>query len=200
MMADSATTIPPFSFETERLVFRRELTGDLAVWLEHMNTPEVMAMVGGVQPAENVAESFARMAAGEDPLTFYFLALKANGTLIGKAGLSRIDTPAAPAALKGAVQIGWTLRADFWGRGYAREAAEAALALAFGELALPQVYGQTSERNAASWGLMKRLGMNRRTDLDYVDPDYPAEDNPTMVWDFTREAWLSGRARAKADA
>ena len=35
--------------ETERLVFRRECPGDLAVWLEHMNTPQVMEKVGGVQ-------------------------------------------------------------------------------------------------------------------------------------------------------
>jgi RimJ/RimL family protein N-acetyltransferase len=175
--------------ETERLILRRELPGDLAVWLEHMNTPEVMAMVGGVQPPENVAESFARMAAGEDPLAFYFIALKADGTLIGKAGLSPIETACAPEELQGAVQVGWTLRADFWGQGYAREAAEAALGIAFERLALPRVYAQTSERNTASWGLMKRLGMARRPDLDYPDPEYPPEDNPTFVWDLERVDW-----------
>jgi RimJ/RimL family protein N-acetyltransferase len=117
------------------------------------------------------------------------LALKADGTLIGKAGLSRIETPTAPTELKGAVQVGWTLRADFWGQGYAREAAEAALALAFERVALSRVYGQTSERNTASWGLMKRLGMARRVDLDYFDSDYPPEDNPTMVWNLDRANW-----------
>jgi RimJ/RimL family protein N-acetyltransferase len=186
--------------ETERLVLRRELPGDLAVWLEYMNTPAVMAMVGGVQPPGNVAESFARMAAGEDPLAFYFVALKADGTLIGKAGLSAIDTAIAPEELQSAIQVGWTLRADFWGQGYAREAAEAALALAFDRLALPRVYAQTSERNTASWGLMKRLGMVRRPDLDYPDPDYPPEDNPTMVWDLERVAWQQSRAREGAHA
>ena len=176
-------------FETERLILRRERPGDLAVWLEHMNTSAVMAMVGGVQPPETVAENFAKMAADEDPLAFYLLALKADGTLIGKAGLSRIETPTAPTELKGAVQVGWTLRADFWGQGYAREAAEAALALAFERVALSRVYGQTSERNTASWGLMKRLGMARRADLDYFDSDYPPEDNPTMVWNLDRANW-----------
>ena len=175
--------------ETERLMLRREIPGDLEVWLEHMNTPPVMAMVGGVQPPEKVAEGFAKMAAGEDLLAFYFVALKADGTLIGKARLARIETPTAPDELKGAVQVGWTFREDFWGQGYAREAAEAALRLAFERLALPRVYAQTSERNTASWGLMKRLGMARRTDLDYLDSDYPPEDNPTMVWDLGREHW-----------
>ena len=176
--------------ETERLVFRRELPGDLATWLEHMNTPEVAEKVGGVQPAEKVAENFAKMAAdAEGPLAFYFLARKADGLLLGKAGLSRIETAVAPDELRGAVQVGWTLRADCWGRGYAREAAQAALSLAFERLALPRVYAQTSERNAASWGLMERLGMERRADLDYQDDDYPPEDNPTMVYSLDASAW-----------
>jgi RimJ/RimL family protein N-acetyltransferase len=185
-MADLA---PGVVAETDRLVLRREAPGDLTVWLEHMNTPAVQAMVGGVQPPEKVAESFARMAADEGPLAFYFVALRTDGTLIGKAGLSRIETACAPGELQGAVQVGWTLRADFWGQGYAREAAEAALEMAFERLALPRVYAQTSERNTASWGLMKRLGMTRRPDLDYDDPDYPPEDNPTFVWDLDRAAW-----------
>lgn len=175
--------------ESARLVLRRELPGDLAVWLEHMNTPQVMAMVGGPQPREKIVESFAKMASDEPPLAFYFVALKTDRTLIGKAGFSRIETPTAPEELQGAVQVGWTLRADFWGQGYAREAAETALALAFGRLALPRLYAQTSERNTASWGLMKRLGMARRADLDYLDSDYPPEDHPTMVFELGREQW-----------
>lgn len=177
--------------ETERLVLRRELPGDLAVWLEHMNTPQVMAMVGGVQSADTVAQGFSRMAIAdaEGEVSFYFLALKADGTLVGKGGLSRIDTLCAPDELRGAVQVGWTLRADCWGRGYAREAGEAALALAFERFALPRVYAQTSQRNTASWGLMERLGMARRADLDYPDPDYPPEDNPTMVYQLDAAAW-----------
>ena len=186
-MADSGTEVVA---ETERHIFRRELPGDLAVWLEHMNTPEVTAKVGGVQPADKVAESFAKMAAdAQGPLAFYFLARKADGTLLGKAGLSRIETAVAPDELRGAVQVGWTLRADCWGQGYAREAAQAALAMAFERLDLPQVYAQTSERNAASWGLMERLGMERRADLDYPDADYPPEDNPTMIYWLRREQW-----------
>ena len=183
--------------ETARLVLRRELPGDLAVWLEHINTPEVMRMVGGVHAPETVAESFARMAtaADEGQPAFYFLALKVDGTLIGKAGLAPIETAVAPDELKGAVQVGWTLRADCWGRGYAREAGEAALGMAFDGLALPRVFAQTSQRNTASWGLMERLGMTRRDDLDYPDPDYPPEDNPTMVYALDAADWNARAAR-----
>ena len=57
--------------ETGRLILRRECPGDLEVWLEHMNTPQVMEMVGGVKPAEEVVQDFARMAqGGEGDLPF----------------------------------------------------------------------------------------------------------------------------------
>lgn len=183
--------MPDIVAETERLVLRRERPGDLEVWLEHMNTPEVAEKLGGVQPPEKVAETFAKMAqatAAGGP-SFLFVALKSDSTLIGKCGLAPIETAVAPDELRGAVQVGWTLRADCWGRGYAREAAQAALELAFERLALPRVYAQTSERNTASWGLMERLGMRRRADLDYPDPDYPPEDNPTMVYSLDAADW-----------
>src|SRR5690606_14488451 len=106
--------------------------GDLDVWLAHMNVPAVMDKLGGVQSTEQVAASFAKMAATAVPgvLPFVFVAHK-DGTLLGKCGLARIESAAAPAALRDRVQIGWTLRADQWRRGYAREAAEAMLRLGF---------------------------------------------------------------------
>jgi RimJ/RimL family protein N-acetyltransferase len=197
-MADPASDVVA---ETERLVLRRERPGDLAAWLEHMNTPEVQARIGGPQAPEAVAENFARMAnCPADQPNFYFIGLKDDGRLIGKCGLAPIDTEAAPEELRGAVQVGWSLRADCWGKGYAREAAECALSMGFGRFGLARIYAQTSESNTPSWGLMKRLGMARRVDLDYLDPEYPPEDNPTMVWSLDREEWRTMREREAADA
>ena len=183
--------------ETERLVLRREIEGDLDVWLEHMNTPAVMDKVGGVQSADKVAESFAKMAAADGALSFALVALKSDGTLIGKCGLARIEERVATAALQGQVQIGWTLRTDCWGRGYAREAADAMLAVAFDRLGLATVFGQTSESNEPSWRLMQRLGMRRCAALDYFDADYPPRDNPTMIWRLDAGDW---RTRVAAEA
>jgi RimJ/RimL family protein N-acetyltransferase len=182
--------------ETARLVLRREIDGDQAVWLAHMNTPRVMEHLGGPQSPEKVAEGFARMAAAHAAggYSFVLVALKSDGMLIGKCGLAAIETPAAPEELHGRAQVGWTLRADCWGHGYAREAAEAALELAFDHYALPLVYGQTSERNVPSWRLIERLGMSRQSELDYVDPDYAPHDNPTKVYALARSAWRARRA------
>jgi RimJ/RimL family protein N-acetyltransferase len=137
---------------------------------------------------------------GEDDLPFLLVALKTDGTLIGKCGLARIDTDLAPDGLRDQVQIGWSLRADHWGHGYATEAARAFLAIGFERFQLPVIYAQTSERNRGSWRVMERLNMTRLAELDYDDPEYPPEDNPTMVWGLRRETWQAARAEAGADA
>ena len=46
----------------------------------------------------------------------------------------------------------------------------------------------TYKENGPSWGLMERLGMKRREDLDFDDPRYP-ELNPTIVYSIAREDW-----------
>ena len=72
----------------------------------------------------------------------------------------------------------------------------AVLALAFVQFDRPVVYGQTSENNRASWRVMERLGMERLTRLDYDDPAYPPEENPTKIYGLQRDAWLASREGA----
>ncbi len=189
---------PTLIAETPRLVLRSEAEGDLEIWLAQMNTPQVMAFLGGPRSADKVTQSFARVreAIADGRPSHYMVALRDRGTLIGRCGIGPIDTAEAPDALRGQLQIGWTLRADCWGQGYAREAAEAALDLAFGRFGAPIVYGLTSENNRPSWGLMERLGMRRMAELDYVDPDYPPEENPTKVYGLAREEWRGPQAEA----
>jgi RimJ/RimL family protein N-acetyltransferase len=50
--------------------------------------------------------------------------------------------------------------------------------------------------NAASQGLMKRLGMTRREDLDFVDQRFPADSeiNPAIVYRIDAADWPAARA------
>lgn len=180
-------------FQTDRLILRRWRLEDEALWLEHINTPQVKQYLGGTQPPERIAERFAKMIRAWDEDGFSFLALERrdDGTFLGTCGLAWIGEEAPPDELRGAIQIGWQLRADAWGQGYASEAARALLNHALVTLGTDCLYAQTSERNRASWRVMQKLGMRRRAELDYIDPAYPPEDNPTMVWSITREEHLA---------
>ena len=103
--------------------------------------------------------------------TFWIVERKADGELLGFCGLKRVNDAGARRC-RANVEIGWRLREDAWGQGYAREAAIASLDLAFGRFGAPHVVAFTVAGNRASWGLMERLGMTRRADLDFVDPRF----------------------------
>ena len=72
-----------------------------------------------------------------------------------------------------AVEIGWRLARAYWGRGYATEAAEAALAHAFGPLGLREVVAFTVPGNAASRRVMEKIGMRHDPADDFDHPDLP---------------------------
>ena len=184
-MADGVLT-------TSRLVLRRWRAGDLQLLLDHLNTPQVREYLGGVQPAEQVRERFALMEQEWDRVGFSFLAVErqADGLFLGTCGLAPVSGDGVPEPLASGYQIGWQLRPEAWGQGYATEAARAMLGHAFDLLGWQIVYGQTSERNAPSWRVMQRLGMVRRAELDYDDPAYPPMDNPTMVWSLAAEEFF----------
>ena len=181
--------------ETERLILRRFRDDDLAAWCAHLNTPEVRAHLGGVDPDDTVAEKFVRQKDSWDDDKGGWLAIerKSDGEFLGYCGFGPITAEAAPADLQGTTEIGWTLRADCWGQGYATEAARAVLALVFERFGSREVCSQTSEANRGSWRVMERLGMERAEALDYEDPAYPPEENPTKVYRLTREAWAGLR-------
>lgn len=181
--------------ETPRLVLRRFRDDDFAPWLAHLNSPEVRAHLGGVDPEGKVAEKFARQKDdwAEDRGGWLAVERKTDGEFLGYCGFGEISAEAAPPRLLGKPEIGWALRADCWGRGYATEAALAVLAMAFGRFGVPEVCSQTSEANRNSWRLMERLGMERAEEFDYHDPAYPPEENPTKVYRLTRAAWDARR-------
>lgn len=184
--------MPDIVVETPRLRLRQWRDSDLEPMLAHINTPAVKKHLNGVTTPEQVAATIQRSRAALDELGFAFLAVEriSDGLFLGSAGFSLIETPAAAAALQGQVQIGWQLRVDAQGQGYATEAASHLLAHGFARHEWPIIYSQTSESNRPSWRLMQRLGMMRRAELDYADDFFPPEDNPTMIWSITREEFL----------
>ena len=178
--------------ETPRLRLRNWREQDIEPFIRHTNKEAVMRFLGGVKTreflGEVVKERFMRWQA-EHGFTFWVVERKEDGALLGFCGLKIADGRNSPVA--GEVEVGWRLREDAWGRGYAKEAATAALDHAFGAAGAERVIALTVEGNAASWGLMRRLGMRRRADLDYLDPDWPPSMNPVIVYELERSAWTA---------
>lgn len=182
-----------FRLETPRLILR-DWRGD-ADWAEFFrvtNTPAVMRWLGGVMDDAGMAAQRARVEACRAANGFCFWALerREDGALLGFCGLKRADAPGS--TVTGEVEVGWRLREDAWGKGYAREAAMAALDAAFTRFGAGEVVALTVEGNAGSWGLMRRLGMRRREDLDYADTRLSAPWRDHIVHAITRDQWQAG--------
>lgn len=176
------------AIETERLLLRNWREGDAEAFHRHTNTTAVMRWLGGVKPRADMDEVVARLTRWQEErgFTFWVVERKADGALLGFCGLKVAD--GENSSVLGATEIGWRLREDAWGQGYAKEAASASLDFAFDALGVERVVAITFRQNEASWGLMKRLGMRYRADLDYEDPRFP-DLNPTIVYEIAREEW-----------
>ena len=97
-----------------------------------------------------------------------------NGTpFIGFVGLMHVGFEAH---FTPAVEIGWRLAREAWGRGYASEAAAAALRWAFDSLGLDQVVSFTVPPNTASRRVMERIGMAHDPTGDFDHPRVPEGD------------------------
>ena len=123
----------------------------------------------------------------QEGFSFLFMIEKGSGELVGHCGIKRVDNPLA--SNTGDHEIGWIVREDRWRRGYAEEAVRAVIDWAFGRVDAPHVVALTSKANIASWKLMEKLGMERRAELDFSDPAFGPEDNPTIQYSLTKQQW-----------
>jgi RimJ/RimL family protein N-acetyltransferase len=184
---------------TARLILRNWRAEDLDEFVRGTNTPAVMRWLGGVWPREEHEAAFERIQSYQREFghTLWIVEDRATGELLGFCGWKRVNSPGA-GDLAGTAEVGWRLRESAWGQGIAKEAAIASLDLAFGRFGYPEVVALTFEGNAPSQGLMARLGMRRRTDLDFVDERHLEPLGPTVVWSIAAADWPAARAAALA--
>ena len=92
---------------------------------------------------------------------------------VGFVGLNPADATLGQPA----VEVGWRLAAAHWGRGYAPEAARAALAFGFGTLGLEQIVSFSSVGNLKSRRVMEKIGMTHDPAEDFESPRF-AQGSP----------------------
>lgn len=74
------------------------------------------------------------------------------------------------------VEVLWRLAKPFWGKGYATEAATAAINFGFSELELDEVVAFTTALNTPSIKVMERIGM-QNAHADFAHPDIPTSSH-----------------------
>lgn len=156
---------------TDRLRLRRPLPEDRdALALVFEQEPVWHWPFRRGRTREETAVFLERVARHWDTLGYglWLVVDLADDRVVGYAGLS---VPAFLPEILPAVEVGWRLEPAVWGRGYATEAATAALDEAFSTLGLREVCSLPESSNVASVRVCERLGMRR-------DRVYPVAATP----------------------
>ncbi|MEQ8789217.1 MAG: GNAT family N-acetyltransferase [Pirellulaceae bacterium] len=154
---------------SERLLLRRWRDEDRAPFARLNADARVVEFLPGPMSRQESDALVDRIEAHFDKHGFGLWAVEAPGEapLIGFIGLAvtRFEAHFTPA-----VEIGWRLDADHWGRGYATEGARAALQFGFETLTLDEIVSFTVPHNARSRRVMEKIGMSHRESDDFDHP------------------------------
>jgi RimJ/RimL family protein N-acetyltransferase len=139
--------------ETDRLLLRPLAMADLDELLELNAMPEVVRTMGASDPSK----ARARLELNErqwNERGYGLMAIveRATGRFLGRSGLKywpQFDE----------TEVGWVLRPDAWGRGFATEAGRACVEWGFSDLGLPYLTAMILPDNHPSIRVAERLGM-----------------------------------------
>ncbi|MEN1936258.1 GNAT family N-acetyltransferase [Paenibacillus sp. 102] len=143
--------------ETESLTLRLQTTNDAAFILELLNDPSWLQFIGdrGVRTLEDakayILNGSIRMYE-QFGFCLFLVERKEDHVPIGICGLVKRDTLED-------VDIGFAFLPQYWGKGYAYEAASAVMTYGKGTLGLNRIVAITTQDNHASAKLLKKIGL-----------------------------------------
>jgi RimJ/RimL family protein N-acetyltransferase len=148
---------------TDRLILRAFCESDLDAYAAMLADPDVVRFLGTQPLTRSEAWRNLAMVLGHWTLRGYGLWAvedRESGLLAGRVGLWRPEGWPA-------LEVGWTLRRQFWGRGFATEAAHAVIEYAFSTLGQNHLISLIHPENVRSIAVASRLGMTHegRTEL-----------------------------------
>lgn len=184
---------------TARLRLRDWTEADLAPFAQLNADPDVMRFMPATLTREVSDAMVARIRAhaGEHGFGLWAVEERERPGLIGFVGLMApaFRVPSLPADAT-VVEVGWRLAKRAWGRGFATEAAEAALAYGFVDVGLPEIVSFTVQANERSWRVMHKLGMTHdpRDDFDHprLAAGHPLQRH--VLYRLARDDWRARRA------
>lgn len=175
--------------KTKRLVLRPWLKSDYKSFAELNADPVVMEYYPSTlneKESDNMADKLKGLIS-EQGWGLWAVETKNEKKFIGFVGLHKptYNLPVSPC-----VEIGWRLAKEYWGNGYATEAAEESLRYAFEELGLGEVYSFTPVLNSRSRSVMERLNMSdTKNNFEHaiIPEGHPLREH--LLYIISKEQW-----------
>ncbi|WP_125076286.1 GNAT family N-acetyltransferase [Pseudoxanthomonas sp. SGT-18] len=172
--------------ETERLVLRPPQAADFERYAELLTDEHACRFIGGSASRAAAWRKFLQMPGAWMVQGFAMFSVidRATGLWLGQSG------PWRPEGWPGN-EVGWSFHPQAWGRGYATEAATAAIDWAFAELGWDHVIHCIDPENLPSQRVAQRLGSRNQGPGRLPEPFAGARID---IWGQTRAQWLARRA------
>ncbi|WP_460208146.1 GNAT family N-acetyltransferase [Scytonema sp. NUACC21] len=143
---------------SKRLILREFIQEDWQAVFDYQADARYLEFYEWETRTETEVQSFVQMFLKQQqqvPRTKFQLAivLKSEGKFIGNCGIRKIKPELSEASL------GYEIAPDYWGKGYATEAARTMIKFGFEELKLNRIYGWCIAENLASARVMEKVGM-----------------------------------------
>jgi len=169
---------------TPRLLMRRWRDEDRAPFAAMNVDPAVMEHFPATLTTKESDSLVDRIEEGFTVHGHGLWALEIGGQFIGFTGLSWVTWEAE---FTPALEVGWRLARSAWGRGYASEAATAALLHGFDQV--DSIVSFTAATNERSARVMERIGLRYEQDFDYprVPDNHPLQRH--VLYRADRGTW-----------
>lgn len=153
------------SFRTRRLVAIRPKFDHLDRWFRILQDPRVAATLGGVRSLAAIHRGFLNQLFHwfQYGFGYWVWARPSSEEFVGLAGLQKVGVGGGPG-----VELGYSLRPEFWGRGLATEIGGALQRLAFGPLRLTQLISYTLVTNTASRRVLEKLRFSYEREIRHA--------------------------------
>lgn len=160
--------------ETPRLILRDWQEEDLEPFRELNSDEEVMRYFPKTYSAEETDVFYRAIIKEFEEYNYglYAVEIKESNEFIGFIGFHRATFEAD---FTPCIEIGWRLKRDAWGKGYATEGAKACLEYGFNNLNFKEVYSFTAKINKPSQNVMKKIGMHYIKDFNHPKIDHSSK-------------------------
>lgn len=168
--------------ETERLFLRPMNETDVELVFAMRSDEDIMRFIRAPQTRRAETESWIKLVSSrwtDEKIGFCAIIEKSSKRFVGWCGLWRLQET-------GETEVGYALFKEFWGRGFASEAAGAFLKYGFEHLELEEIVAVANPENTNSRRVMENLGMT----YDYTGKFY---ERDLVHYTITKDVYFRNR-------